>query len=227
MRKGLLIAAVLTALATGVQAQETALFFERGVTKAAARQFEKALVEFQNALFKYDAAADGSGLLLAKINYNIGVCHYRLGRASQAADHFSRAVGGDPRYEKAHYALGMAYADLGKLAEAKNAFLAALAIGGGRSGETWFDLGLVELRMSEPRAAAESFANAIRYGTRSPAEARNNIGVAAAMRSDHVEAELQFRLALAESGGKLLEAKRNLELIRSTAAGDGLIAARR
>ncbi|MEP7038513.1 MAG: tetratricopeptide repeat protein, partial [Acidobacteriota bacterium] len=58
--------------------------FERGVTNARAGEFENALNDFQKALEKQRISNKNSAAFLAKINYNIGVCLYRLNRSTDA-----------------------------------------------------------------------------------------------------------------------------------------------
>lgn len=189
--------------------------FEQGLTNAADGRYEQALSDFQNALEKYKFASEQSDEFAAKINYNIGVCLYRSGRAGKAVAHLEAAIKlAKRKYPKALHALGVVEGELGNREAAKNAFTRAVRLDR-RDGESWFDLAMISLQEKDFPRATESFQNAIRYGSVDAATARNNLGVIAAMNDDWREAEKQFETALSMSGGKLPEAKRNLELCRS------------
>ena len=189
--------------------------FEQGLTNAKQGRFEKALKDFQNALEKYKFSSESSDEFAAKINYNIGVCLYRSGRAGDAVAFLESAIKlAKNKYGQAFYALGIAWSELGNREAGRLALTSALSLDK-RDGESWFDLAMVYLEENDLANAVVGFQKAIRYKSIDAATAHNNLGVISAMGGDWLEAEKQFKTALAMSGGKLPEAARNLELCRS------------
>ena len=151
-----------------------------------------------------------------QVNYNIGVCLYRLNRPNEAVGFVREAVRlGDRKYRNAYYLLGMTNIELQDWRVAENAFHAAIGLQKGDDGESWFDLGRVYLHEQNFTAAAEAFENAIRYKSVDLATAYNNIGVIAAMNDEWTKAEKLFEMALEASDGKLPEAENNLNFCRS------------
>lgn len=189
--------------------------FERGLTNANQNRFEQALKDFQNALEKYKFASDSSDEFAVKINYNIGVCFYRTGRAREASAYLQAAIKlSKNKYRQAFHALGIVESELGNRQAAKEALAAAVRLDR-RDGESWFDLAMIYLLESDFQNAVESFQKAIFNKSVDAATARNNLGVILAFGGDWLAAEKRFETALAMSGGKLAEAKRNLEICRS------------
>lgn len=189
--------------------------FEQGLTNAEQGRFEQALKDFQNALEKYKFASDSSDEFAAKINYNIGVCYYRSGRAKESVAYFEAAVRlGKNKYKQAFHALGITQSELGNRQAAKQSFTFAVLLDK-RDGESWFDLAMIYLEENNLRSAAVGFQKAIRHKSVDTATARNNLGVIMGLADDWLEAEKHFETALTASGGKLREARRNLAVCRS------------
>ncbi len=190
--------------------------FERGITNAHAGQFEKALTDFEIVLVNQQISNKTSAAFLAKINYNIGVCLFRLNRSTDAVSYLTKSIQlSKNNYRNAFYVLAMAHIELQNWQAAKDAFRRSIKLQKGDDGESWFDLGRVYLHEADYKNAAVAFQNAIRGKSVDAATAHNNIGVISAMNGDWHEAEKQFETALAMSGGKLQVAQRNLEFCRS------------
>ena len=190
--------------------------FENGVNAARAEKFDEALQHFQNLLANEKNSNDLPKKFRAQVNYNIGVCLYRLNRPREAISFVREAVRlGDRKYRNAYYLLGMTNIELQDWQAAENAFRAAIGLQNGDDGESWFDLGRVYLREQNFIEAADAFENAVRYKSVDLATAYNNIGVIAAFGGDWTKAERQFEKALDASDGKLPEAENNLKFCRS------------
>jgi tetratricopeptide (TPR) repeat protein len=190
--------------------------FERGIGLAREGRFESARNVFDD-LLKAASLNEFERQFQAKLHYNLGACEFRLGEAKRAAAEFEAAIelaGGD--YEKAFYALGMAYGELGNWPSAKAAFHRAL-LANDRNGETWFDLAFVYLELNDPDNAFVAFENAVRHKSSASAYALNNLGVISAQRGKTAAARLFFEKALAKSGGRLRLAKDNLEFTNARA----------
>ena len=218
MRILLLILLLIFTLQTEVRAQNDLAksAFENGINAARAEKFDEALRDFQNLLANEKNSNDLPKKFRAQINYNIGVCLYRLNRPNEAVGFVREAVRlGDGKYRNAFYLLGMTNIELQNWQAAKDAFRAAIRLKKGGDAESWFDLGRVYLREQNFTEAAEAFENAIRYKSVDLATALNNIGVIAAFDGDWTKAEKQFEKALEASDGKLPEAENNLKFCRS------------
>ncbi len=189
--------------------------FEQGLAKARENRFEQALADFENALEKYKFASDFDERFAAKINYNIGVCLYRTERAAESVRYLEAAVKlARNKYPQAFHALGAAQSELGNFEQAKRALESAVRLDR-NNGEHWFDLALAYLSENDLTRAADGFRKAIFYRSGDAATAHNNLGVIAAFSGDWVRAEKEFETALEMSGGKLVEAKRNLRICRT------------
>lgn len=183
---------------------------------ANAGEFEKALKGYRVALM----AADGeTGEFAVKLHYNLGVCHYQLGRLKMAAAEFTTAIKlAKGSHQRAFYALGMAESALENWFAARKAFLKALEINPA-DGEAWFDLAFVYLAERDYDNVAKAFRQAIENKSVDSALGHNNIGVILAMKNDLTAAEKEFQAALLRSGGRLVEARKNLEYCRARRAG--------
>ena len=199
-------------LTVSAQTESAQQFFKDGMQAASAQDFQTALEFYKKA------AAENSPKVKtfsAKIYYNIGVCYYQLNRNLEAIEAFTNAINLSGRtYQKAFYALGMAETDLKHFDKAKNAFLEAVRLNE-HDGEAWFDLAIVLMAAKEYEIAQRAFANAIKFNSVSKSASYNNLGVIFALTDNFQMAEAQFKLALFESDGKLIEAKNNLQLCRS------------
>jgi tetratricopeptide (TPR) repeat protein len=197
------------------QAEIAAQRFEQGLANAKRGHHEQALRDFQKALENYKLTSDLSDKFAAKINYNVGVCLYRTGRASEAVAFLKAAIElAKNKYGQAFHALGIVEGELGNPEAAKQAFTSAVRLNQ-RDGESWFDLAMIHLQEKDLTSAARAFQKAILYRSVDAAYAHNNLGVIAAIGSDWFTAEKQFEAALLMSGGKLAEAARNLNICRS------------
>jgi len=69
--------------------------------------FDQALQNYKTALLAAENEYLGARYL-ARLHYNIGVCHFRLGRYDHASDQFKSAILLDKEDARAHSALGIA-----------------------------------------------------------------------------------------------------------------------
>ena len=79
----ILMAFAPAALAGGDAAQEA---IQRGNDAFARGQYELAMLEYQEVLLGFTSHYPTA-------RYNIGVCHYKLGRAKEAIESYERAIG--------------------------------------------------------------------------------------------------------------------------------------
>lgn len=166
--------------------------------------------DYAKALENYKAAQKDAKNpeTAAKVHYNIGVCLYRLDRATEAVPELNEAInlkGG--KYQRAWYALGMAEAAQDHIAEAKKAFTRALDLDK-KDAEAWFDLGLILIREKDFPAAQTAFERAVEFRSVSKADAHNNIGVIHALNGNLAKAIKEF-----ETSGSI-EAAGNLKYCR-------------
>jgi Flp pilus assembly protein TadD len=203
------------ALATAVSAQtpHTLRIFNEGARLAQNARYEKAIEHYRKASLLSENEQTGHGFL-ARIHFNIGVCHYHLRQPAEAVKEFNEAIYlSRGRYEKAFYALGMAQVELKNWLKAEEAFRQTIRLNR-QNGEAWFDLALVLLEKQDYEGAEHSFQKAIEHKSANLADAHNNLGVLFALRGDFGSAEKEFETALIESGGRSSEAQNNLEFCR-------------
>jgi tetratricopeptide (TPR) repeat protein len=108
--KQLIFIAILVFGGIAVQAQslETEQYFDRGIRSLERSQPQEALDNFSRSLISAERSHT-SPTFRAKINYNIGVSLYRLGRFEEAADRYAEAITlSNGKYKKASYALSAA-----------------------------------------------------------------------------------------------------------------------
>jgi len=210
------IVALLLAILTSVASAQSPLArraFEKGAEAARAGRFEDALTAYMTAAAAERAAESGSGFRIS-LQYNIGVCYYRLGRQEEARAALTAAIRlSDGRHQRAFYALGMAESSLRNWPAARAAFRASLELAP-KEGEAWFDLAIVYIGEEKYDLAAHAFTASIENRSVDSALGQNNLGVLMAMRSDYDAAEKAFAAALELSAGKLIEARNNLILCR-------------
>jgi tetratricopeptide (TPR) repeat protein len=188
--------------------------FGEGTAYAKVSDFEKALKSYRKTLF-VAGNEDISDEFLAKIHFNIGVCLYQMDQPAPAVVDLKKAVAlRKGIYPKAQYALGMAETANKNWPEARQAFVAALRINK-NDGEAWFDLASVYIAETDFENAERAFKNSVAYKTVDSPLSHNNIGVILALKSDFSAAEKEFEIALAESGGTLIEARNNLEYCKA------------
>jgi len=203
----------ISGLAIFAQGQDFDTSFERGVALANTGSFVEALTEFRNA----ESVIGGAKLSkkhLAQLHFNIGVCHFRMNKITDAISRFETAVDIFPKYERAHYAFGMAASEARDWQRAERAFLDALKINK-TNGETWFDLGFVYLAKGETLKARTAFESSLETGTVDAATAHNNVGVIRALSGDREFAEKAFENAVRVSSGTYKIAAVNLAFIRN------------
>lgn len=201
---------LILALCTAAQLPIASHLFADGTRFANAGDFKNALDRYKTAL-RFVAGDDINRR--AKIHLNIGVCHYRLKQHDEAVVELKKAKRLRPDYAKAHYVLGMAETARENWSNARKAFDAAIRLNGS-DGEAWFDLGFAYIAEQRYKDAETAFRNAVRYRSVDSALSHNNIGVILAMRNEFAAAEKEFETALAASGGRLIEARKNLEYCR-------------
>lgn len=178
--------------------------FNLGMNFAKLGDFQTALPHFQNSFTK-----NLSNKKLARIHYNIGVCFYQLKQTDKAVMEFERAINLNPNYEKAFYALGMAFSDLKNFADAEKAFRQTLKLS--NNGETWFDLAIVLFELKKYDESAESFRSAIKFGSQSIGASHNNLGVVYALNGNFRRAENELEIAQKLN---FEEAPSNLQILR-------------
>ena len=202
-------------ISVSAQTEASQTFFRQGTQAANASDYQKALEFYKKSLLFSEAENNAkTNSFLIQIHYNIGVCYYQLNELSTAVKEFITAIDlSDRHYQKAFYALGMAETELKNFANAKAAFLESIKLNE-HNGEVWFDLAAVFVQEKDYKNLQKAFAKAIKYNSVSKSASYNNIGVIFALTNDFQSAENQFKLALLESNGKLIEAENNLQLCR-------------
>jgi tetratricopeptide (TPR) repeat protein len=171
--------------------------------------------EYERAIFEYSFTLNWPGMHRAQAHYNIGVCHYRLGRLDQAVAEYRLAVKGrDNQYPSASYALGVALQELRRYREAREAFAQAVKSSGGNHAEALFELGLESQSAGEDKLALDLYRRAIAQSKDRIPACHNNIGVILAGYGRIDEAMAEFETALKRSGSKFAEAVFNLDLCR-------------
>ncbi|MGC2236960.1 MAG: tetratricopeptide repeat protein [Pyrinomonadaceae bacterium] len=206
---------ILSAFVFGVSAQTAARQeFENGISAAQNEKYETALVDFKKSL-AFSRNEDVDSDFLARVHFNIGVSLYRLQRNREAVAEYELAIKlSEKSYEKAFYALGMAQSELKNWQAAERAFLEAIRLNK-RNGEAWFDLAFVYLAGKNFDAARAAFQKSIEYKSVDSSVGHNNLGVIFALNGDLPSAVREFETALKESGGKLIEAERNLQFCKT------------
>ncbi len=218
----------LSAFAANGQSAEALSNFSSGLEFSKNGDHETALRCFTAALDgAHDDARDRA--FQAKVNYNIGVSAYQLGKFEVAIERLEKAISLSGRvYEKAYYALGMTYAETGDWVPARDAFRAAIAINE-KNGETWFDLAFAYLALGEQEMAIAAFARSVKHKTVDRPIAENNLGVLFANKGELRKAEMHFENAVRLAGGAFTIASENLnecrQMARSAGSGDRRTAA--
>jgi tetratricopeptide (TPR) repeat protein len=202
------------------QTQQAAQFFSEGVAASRNGDHETALRCYTAALD--DANEDARDRAFqAKVNYNIGVSAYQLGKFDVAIERLETAISLSGKvYEKAYYALGMTYAETGDWAPARDAFRQAIAINE-KNGETWFDLAFAYLALGEQEMAIAAFARSVKHKTVDRPIAENNLGVLFANKGELRKAEMHFENAVRLAGGAFTIASENLNECRQMARSAG------
>ncbi len=214
MRTLLFVFTLIFAVNAMAQSPMLSRSFNEGTTFAKAGEFEKAGKSYRTALM---IALDEEMPMhyVAKVHFNLGVCNYRLGSGAEAVAELNKAIKlFRGKYPRAYYALGMAESERKNWPNARRAFLEALKLNDA-DGEAWFDLAVVYLAEQDFENARLAFHHSIENKSIDSALGHNNIGVIMAMKSDFEVAEKEFETALTGSGGRLVEARKNLELCRA------------
>ena len=205
----------LFASETSAQTEVAIRAFEAGVIAAESEQHDRALPHFERALEKSKFSTELPNEFLARINYNVGVCLYRLNRPAEAVEFLNAAIRlAKNKYPKASRALGMAHTRLGDWQAAEQSLAHVVRLDK-RDAESWFDLAFVHLHENDLERAANAFERAIRYNSVDRAAAHNNLGVIAALIGDWQTAEIRFETALAESNNNFAQARKNLRICRA------------
>jgi tetratricopeptide (TPR) repeat protein len=194
---------IAISIAFSVNAQNAKSSLTRGDAFVAQENYTAAIEEYSKVFYR-----DRD---YARAIYNIGVCHYELWQTEEAINFYKRAI--DLKrgiYPVASYALGVALEDQRRFAEAKTAYQQAPDFG-----PAIYRLGLLEAKSGKFKKAAALFRDAAsREGRHVPAS-HNNLGVMLARLGFMQEAEKEFVVALASSGGVFEDAAHNLKLCRS------------
>lgn len=217
MRVLLLTFVLVFSISANAQSPTVTNLFAEGTKQSNAGRFEEALKNFKTALFIAENEYVGAAYR-ARVQYNIGVCYFRLNRFDPAIDHFKAALILKADYTRAHYALGMAEMKKRRAVAAVSSFKTVLELDP-KNGEAWFDLAFASLILNDLETAENAFARSIEFGSIDANLSHNNIGVILALKGDLAAAEDEFATAIELSGGRLTEAKRNLEFCRSKHAG--------
>ncbi len=180
--------------------------FQKGINLAKVKDFQTALVHFQNSFDK--KLPDKK---IAQVYYNIGVCFYHLNQSNKAVISFNKAIELNPNYEKSYYGLAMVQFDLKDLANAENNFLKAISLNE-TNGETWFDLALVLYQEQKFDEAILAFQKSIKLKSVAKSTSYNNLGVIYALQGNYKSSQKQFEIAAKLN---VPEAKTNLEILRN------------
>jgi tetratricopeptide (TPR) repeat protein len=214
MRMLSLIFVLAFGVSVSAQPQSVKSLFNEGTKFASAGEFEKALSRYREALNRSESVRLDSDHL-ARLHYNLGVCEFHLNHPERAIKELKLAIklkGGN--YPRAFYALGMAESVRANWQGARLAFLESLRLNKS-NGEAWFDLAFAYLGEGDFAGAEAAFRNSIIYKSIDSAWSHNNVGVLLVLRGDLAEAQNEFERALEASGGKLIEARNNLEYCRA------------
>src|SRR5262249_9188718 len=188
--------------------------FTEGTQLAKVGEFERALSSYRAALRDAERVRPDNDVL-ARLHYNLGVCEYHLNRPERAVDEFHLAVkmkGGN--YSRAWYALGMAESARENWPGARLAFLESLRLDQ-TNGEAWYDLAFAYVQDGDFVNAEAAFRNSIMHKSIDSAWSHNNVGVFLALRGEFSSAEREFEAALKSSGGRLVQARNNLDYCRA------------
>src|SRR5438552_15609613 len=154
------------------RADDLSAAFERGNQLVAMGQYEMAITHYRMVL------GEGFGERVAQAHYNIGVCHYKLGRLDEAVGEYRAAIKARrDDYPKAAFALGTALKELGDWKAAREAFAQVGAEAGGLRAEALFELGMIFARDGDYPTAAEKFRESIAQTDRRPPASHKNLGV--------------------------------------------------
>jgi tetratricopeptide (TPR) repeat protein len=185
--------------------------------------------QYQLAITEYNQVLSEIGGNRSTAHYNIGVCYQHMERLNEAADHYEAAIEmREGRYPVASYALGVTLEGLGRLEEAKQAFQQAIRASGGSNSAATFEIGLISQAQGDLAAAARAYKDAIPASSgRNAASCHNNLGIVLAISGEYSQAEREFMVAVNQSRGKLVEARRNLALCKQLHDSPGLLASLR
>ncbi|MBA3693811.1 MAG: tetratricopeptide repeat protein [Acidobacteria bacterium] len=210
-----LLVFIIYGSAAFAQSEGASEAFNRGTSAANDGQFQLAKMYYESALESLKQAGLNSSAQAAKIEYNLGVCNFRLGESGEAVKHFKLAVRlRDGKYQKAFYALGMAQTELGNWKAARESYISAINLKKDDP-EAWFDLALIFCCEKNYDKAAEVFRAAIKYGASDLAASHNNLGVILAFGGAIDSAEAEFQVAVSQADEKFPVARQNLQILRA------------
>ncbi len=177
---------VATAAAAGATetTPEAAAFFNDGVAKANAGEYEAAVTAFEKSLGEdpnlveahewiahilivqgdYEGAIKRYQRIVARnpstdSKVSLGLAYLRVGDVDMAAKTLANAVAADPNHYKGWNNLSMAYLRQGKLADARRAVQKALALNPNFA-SAYVNLGNVQLREGDAEGAVASYEKA-------------------------------------------------------------------
>src|SRR5262245_60355877 len=150
------------------QHQSAASAFEEGQSAQQRGELHSAIKLYSTAI-----AADGS---LYQAYYQRGTALLGLGRQSEAEADFKKVIQLEPRFARAHRAIGLMQLDRGETDEAKRSFARALQLEPELSGIRVYYASAL-LKSGDPQGAAESLQIAIQH-KEEPALATALLGVA-------------------------------------------------
>ncbi len=211
----MVLVSMVFAAAVNAQIDLAERHFKTAAEHVSMRDYENAILSYEKAL-QIAEASSGAGLkgFISKIDYNIGVCFYKLGDFPRAERYLSKAIIIDPAEDnKKYFALSLAQIELGKFSEAKKTLRIVLR-NDKKHGEAWFEMGMIYLNESSLSKAKEAFLISAKIEGFRRSEAVNNVGVIMAMEGDLRLAEVAFEKAFLLSGKTLYAAKRNFEFCR-------------
>ena len=151
---GLFIGAGADASGAGSQAL---VLLNSGMSHERLGQHQEALADFGRAL-----AVGGLGQAdRVRTTFDSGVALDALGRTGEAISEYSQALKLDPRFAPALNNRANAYRRLGKLADAKRDYLAALASADPSREYPYYGLGRIAEAQGDPKAAGKYYLEAL------------------------------------------------------------------
>jgi tetratricopeptide (TPR) repeat protein len=152
----------------------------------------------------------------ARVHGGLGLAFQQMGRLSEAAREFRRAIALNPRLAHAHFSLANVLEQSGRIDEAIAAYERAAALEPGY-GNVYYNLGGLYVKKGLLQQALTAYLRHLEFNPRD-IEARNNLGVVYAMQGRLASAEAQWRQVLAIEPDNR-EALANLEKAKTVGAG--------
>jgi tetratricopeptide (TPR) repeat protein len=190
LRLGTAFVALCLVVSFGCSSNSVDRFLELGKRHLAQKEYDRAILEFKNAVQMAPSNAEA--------NYQLGLAHLALGDEGHAAGDFRRATELNPRHTEAQLKLAQILAtttdDL-LLSDAEALAQAVLAVRPGDA-DTLQTLGMAEFRRGSNKRAVQHFTEAL---TQSPGHLKASLGLAAIRleQRDAPEAERILKAAAA------------------------------